>query len=432
MTSQRVDVQYWDGSAYQTAATMIRSAPKSSVMCRLWRARPNDAGLANPRRLGNNSHPMKIAHLTSVHPPTDVRIFHKECLTLASNGYEVVLIVPHAQSETRGEVRIHAIRKRPGRVGRLFGTTLAVLRAALGQKADVYHFHDPELIPVGMLLKLAGKRVVYDVHEDVPAQILTKPYLSPIVRWPLAQIARSVEFVGSQLFFDRVITATPTIQANFPSRKTVSVQNFPRLEELGTDAGPAYSEREPLIAYVGGVSTVRGIGEMVDAIALLPGELGAKLAIAGPFESAELEGSIRERADPVRVDLLGWQGREHMRQLLMRAKLGIVTLHPVPNYLPSLPTKLFEYMAYGLPVVASDFPLWREIVEEAECGLLVDPMKPGSIADGIRYLLEHPEEAERMGQSGQRMVRKKYSWAAESVKLLGVYGSILGPRSGNA
>ena len=116
---------------------------------------------------------------------------------------------------------------------------------------------------------------------------------------------------------------------------------------------------------------------------------------------------------------------EKVSELLAQARVGVATLHPDPNYLGSLPTKLFEYMAAGLPVVASNFPLWKEIVEGNKCGLTVNPLDPEEIAHAIEYLINHPDEARRMGENGRQAVLEKYNWETEGKKLLALYEKLL-------
>lgn len=365
----------------------------------------------------------KIAHLTSVHVPLDIRIFHKECKTLARAGYEVVLIAPQDRPtgiEVLNGVRIVGILKPRNRRTRMTGTIWNVFRTALREQADIYHFHDPELIVVGLCLKLRGKRVVYDVHEDVPRQILTKHWIPARVRGVVSRSVGVVESLGA-LVWDGIAAATPTIARRFPEKKTALVQNFPVPEELIPATPSPYAGRQPVVAYVGKIEGIRGAREMVDAMAALPPSVEARLEMAGVFEPAALERDLRQLAGWTRVNSLGWLTRPDISALLGRARVGLVLLHPSGNYVEAQPNKLFEYMAAGIPVVASDFPRWRALVNEVSCGLLVDPLDPGAIARAIQWLLEHPDEAEGMGQRGQAAVRSRYSWDAEGERLLQLY-----------
>jgi len=367
---------------------------------------------------------IKVVHLTSVHPSFDTRIFYKECRTLVQAGYEVVLVAPHNRDEVVHGVRIKAVPKPGSRPERMTKTVWQVYRAAVAEDAQVYHFHDPELIPVGVMLKLKGKKVVYDVHEDVPKQILTKPWIPSFLRRIVAKCASLFENIGSR-FFDGVVAATPTIVGHFPGGKSVVVQNFPLLNELVAPDAMPYSHRPANIAYVGGISTIRGIREMVKAMELLSEELGARLYLAGAFSPVELHNDICRMPGWEKVEFLGWQTREEVGALLGYVRMGLVLLHPTPNYYDALPVKLFEYMSAGIPVVVSDFPLWRQIVEGAGCGLVANPLDPPAIADAIEWLLTHPEEAEEMGRRGQEAVRNFYNWDNEARVLLNFYERLL-------
>lgn len=367
----------------------------------------------------------RAVHLTTVHPPFDTRIFHKECKTLAKAGYEVVLIAPHDRDETIKDVKIRAVPKPKGRRERMTRTAWRVYCVALQEKADLYHFHDPELIPIGLLLRARGKRVIYDVHEDAPRQLLSKFWLPRWSRKVLAWITEAVEDLSARAF-DGLVAATPTIAQRFPDQKTVTVQNFPTLDELmPSQTLDTAQEHPPLIVYVGGISTTRGIKEMVQAMSLLPESQHVRLILAGLFQPPELEAELRQMPGWERVQFLGWQDHQRVAQLLSKAQIGLVILHPIINYLDSYPVKLFEYMAAGLPVIASNFPLWKEIVEGNECGLTVDPLNPKEIAKTIEYLLDNPDERRKMGENGRRAVLEKYNWDNESKKLLALYERVL-------
>lgn len=366
---------------------------------------------------------MKIVHLTSVHHPFDVRIFQKECRTLAQAGYEVVLIAPHERDETVEGVGLRAVPIPRSRPERMIRTTWQIFKTALDERADVYHFHDPELIPLGLLLKLLGKRVVYDVHEEFPKQILNKHWIWPWLRGEIARVVDVVEHFSS-LAFDGIVAATPAIARRFPKGRTFIVQNFPIPDELASGRLCMYAERPFGVAYVGGMTTDRGIKEIVKAVAMVPESLRARLLLVGTFDPPGLENEIRKIAGWNRVDFLGWQTREGVARALGLARAGLVLLHPRPNFLESFPIKLFEYMSVGIPVIASDFPLWRQIIQDAGCGLLADPLDHQSIARAIQWLLENPAEAEAMGLRGMQAVRSHFNWNSEGEKLLNLYQTL--------
>ncbi|MCG3202986.1 MAG: hypothetical protein NFCOHLIN_02873 [Gammaproteobacteria bacterium] len=361
-----------------------------------------------------------VAHLTSVHRPFDIRIFQKELRSLARVGWPVTLIARHTHDEKVDGVQIRAIRGFNGRLRRMTLTVCAVLREAVRSRAEICHFHDPELIFVGFVLKLLGRKVIYDVHEDLPRQIESKHWIVPFLKHPIALLSGAIEWMAGR-FFDRIVVVTPVIARRFPPGKTIVVQNYPMPEELFDVEGTPYARRPPVICYAGGISEARGAYEMVDAIAEVDGRLDPQLHLAGEFVPASLRQALEKRRGWARTTTHGVLDRAGIRNLLGSSRAGLVLLHPHPNHLNAQPIKLYEYMAAGLPVIASDFPLWQEIVGRNGAGLLIDPMDPGAIARAIEWVLDHPEQAAAMGSKGRSAVIERLNWSEEEKKLLAMY-----------
>lgn len=369
----------------------------------------------------------KIAHLTSVHPRYDTRIFLKMCTSLAKiPDYEVYLILADdLPDEVKNGVTIVSVGKPTGgRISRMIRTASKVYRKAVDLDCDLYHLHDPELLPIGMMLKCKGKKVIYDVHEDVPKQTLSKHYLPVMIRQPLAWMIGAVEWIGVKVF-DAIVPATPKIAKRFSAHKTVSIQNFPLLNELAGCLQTPYLKRPESFVYIGDITLIRGAREMVCAVWYLKTIANARLLLGGDFTPAMLHNELKELDGWPLVDYRGYLSRQQVADLLSNARAGLVILHPIINYLDSYPVKMFEYMSAGLPVIASDFPLWRRIIDDAGCGLLVDPMKPEAIATAMRWILEHPAEAEEMGKRGRSTVERVYNWESEAAKLKGMYNKLL-------
>lgn len=372
---------------------------------------------------GHYATKLKVVHLTSAHPRDDIRIFHKECRSLFGGGYDVHLVVADGlgDAESLG-VSIHDAGRLPGRLNRMFKTTRSVLTLARGLDGDLYHLHDPELLLIALQLKRLGKRVIFDAHEDVPKQLLGKPYLRPWILRILSRLFAGFErTVCSQL--DGVIAATPSIRDKFKrlNSNTLDINNFPMLGEL--DAGLPWADKAAEVCYVGSIAAIRGIRELVQALECLNGSV--RLNLVGAFVEPDVESEVRRYTGWAYVNPLGVKDRKGVRDVLGRSLAGLVTLHPVINYLDALPIKMFEYMSAGIPVIASDFPLWREIVEGSGCGILVNPESPAEIAEAVSYLVSHPAEAQRMGANGRASVVHRYNWAVEERKLLEYYGRLM-------
>jgi glycosyltransferase involved in cell wall biosynthesis len=365
-----------------------------------------------------------VAHLTSAHPRDDIRIFLKECCGLAKHGHFITLVVADGLGEEdRNDVRILDIGHSSGRLDRMLKTTRRVYSQAARLDADVYHLHDPELMSVGLKLKRLGKKVVFDAHEDVPRQLLGKHYLSPLARRLLSfAFARFERYACAR--FDGVVAATPHIRDKFSliNPKTVDINNFPMEGELEADI--PWGNKADEVCYVGGIATIRGIREMVHAMERV--NTAAKLNLVGGFAEPAVQSEVSSYTGWRSINALGVKNRSEVRDVLARSRAGLVVFHPLPNHVDAQPNKMFEYMSAGVPVIASNFPLWREIIEGNQCGLCVDPLRPEQIAAAIDYLVSHPDEARRMGENGRRAVKDRYNWAREEYKLQAFYGDLLG------
>jgi glycosyltransferase involved in cell wall biosynthesis len=363
-----------------------------------------------------------IAHVTSAHPRFDTRIFVKMCRTLQASGFQVNLLVADGLGDTvEDNIAIHDVGISRGRRRRILSAPGRLLTKAIAINADIYHLHDPELLPIALELKKLNKVVIFDSHEDIPLQIRTKSYLSAPLRLAFSLFMRYFQAYSCSRL-DGVIAATPYIRDKFlhVNPHSIDVNNFPIVEELYS--GGSWLQKKSEVCYIGGLERIRGINELCNAMALL--RTPTRLNLAGKSCTDFFEDQLQTSPGWKRVNPLGFVDRDGVREVLARSIAGIVTLHPTPNYLNSLPVKMFEYMCAGIPVIASDFPFWRSIIKAHNCGILVDPFKPAQISEAIDYLATHPIQAEEMGRNGHQAITRLYNWSQEAQRLIHFYKSL--------
>lgn len=362
----------------------------------------------------------RVCHFSSVHKDNDVRVFAKECVSLAAAGFDVTLIACDGH-QASDQVNLIKINDQGGRLKRIFVRAFRVYRAALATKADIFHFHDPELLPYGLIIKLTSRaKIVYDSHECYPEDIRNKEWLPRAIRAPVARAYRLLEdFTVGRL--DLVVAATPYIHKRFErvAKNVVTVNNYPRLDEFSVDASAGMAVGRNGVCYVGAISEIRGILPFLDSLSQV--DPSVKVYIAGTFATESIRHAVFSHPNWSRVDYYGQVSRAQILEIYNRSFAGIVNFLHAPNHEFSQPNKLFEYMAAGIPVIASDFPLWKEIIEPSSCGLTVDPESPVAIATAINLLHQDRALAQGMGRSGSNAIATQYSWEQESVKLINAY-----------
>lgn len=367
---------------------------------------------------------MKITHITSAHPRDDIRVFVKMARCLAAEGLDVSLSV----ADGRGDALVDGVRildsgKPQGRFDRMNRARRAVSRRALETDADIYHLHDPELLPSALELARRGKRVIFDAHEDHPAAMMSKHYLPRPLRSTVAfGIDRLERYVARRI--SHVVAATPHIRDKFRAMgcDSTAINNYPLLEEIAAERG-SMARVPGQFCYVGAVSAARGLLPLVEALQAVPEPV--RLKLVGKFSEAETQRIASQMPGWSRVDASGPIPRAQAQRVLAESVAGIVTFLPEPNHVRAQPNKMFEYMGAGLPVIASHFAPWREIIEGVGCGLCVDPTNSSDIANAISYIATHADEASEMGERGRKAVLSRYNWQSELNNLMNVYDNVL-------
>ena len=369
---------------------------------------------------------IKVCHITSVHNWDDTRIFFKECVTLANYGYKVTLVAPNANNQVVQNVQVFGVENH--RKSRLFRATVvafSVFKKAFRTRSEIYHFHDPELIWVGILLRILGKRVIFDVHENVKAQLTDKKWL----KFPkfVIGIYSIFEWVSSKLFY--IVIAEDSYEELYidKAKSITKVLNFPIIESLNSYRFPHSQKTENGILYVGLVSETRGIVEIIKALEILYSKnIEFTFHCIGPI-SDSVRDRIAKMPEFQKVkDAIVFYGRLPVNKAYHNAeksKVALSILHPVPNYIRSYSTKIFEYMAIGVPFIVSNFKLY-EFVKEKGIGFIVDPMNPIEIANQIERILTNEAAVEKVIDTGFSEVSSNYSWDSQEKNLLNLYAEI--------
>lgn len=369
---------------------------------------------------------MLIAHVTTVHPRDDSRIRFKMVASLSARYVgDVVMLVQDGRGHEADERGFDIIDTGPSlpRMKRILLGGWRMARALKRVNPRIIHFHDPELIPLMLALKIFGYRIIYDIHEDYVGAVSQNFRLSRFSRWLLPYIVGVVEQLSSRVF-DHLVAATPHLASRFSDCNVSVVRNLPILKEFTPDDYPPMNERACTFTYIGTITENRNIFGMLDAAGALA-ERGIAFTLAGEFTVSSDERLARAHAAWNAINFEGWVTREDVSRILGETRVGLVIIKPIEHEMVGLPIKLFEYMSAGLPVIASNFPLWQEMIRGFGCGLTVNPEDPEEIAEAISYLISHPNQAAEMGWAGRKAIERELNWGVESSVLFSVYERLL-------
>ena len=359
--------------------------------------------------------------MTSAHRNNDGRIFYKECVSLANAGYDVYLVAQGQSCERNGVHIVGVGENAKSRFGRMLKTTRKVYQRALEIDADIYHIHDPELLLYAKKLVLNGKHVIFDSHENYGAQILHKNYIPKFLRGITSQLYKIFEFSVLK-YIDAIIVPCSFNGANIfekIAKKTVYISNAPLLSQFYDKYQESEEPKESCVCYVGGLSHSRGITHLVRAVH----RANAKLILAGKFSSRGYYKDIQNMPESKCIDYKGYVNPNEVVDIYKQSSIGVCTILNIGQYNTGdcFATKVYEYMSMGLPVILTDKPYARKILEEYNFGICVQPDNIEEITSAIRYLLDNPDVAMQMGQNGRRAILEKFNWEIEEKKLIALY-----------
>lgn len=359
-----------------------------------------------------------ICHVTSVHKYSDVRIFKKECVSLTQK-YKVVLVAPNVDSGVYDNVIVKGVCLPTNRIKRFFCLN-RVYKVLKEIDADVYHFHDPELMKMGLRVKKLNKKIIFDSHEDIPLDIADKKWLPrPFMRLLSLYFKYYERYALAK--YDAVISVTPTIvdKLKIINKNTYQITNYPILKEIEDKR-----EWGDSICFAGLVSRSWMHENIINSL----DGVDVRYKLAGPVTEGFLK-VLMSLSNWRKVDYFGEMDPNEIPEFLQRSTIGMALY----DYLPSFGyktgslgnNKIFEYMAAGIPIIATDFSLWKEIIEDQGCGICVDSTDIGSIKQAIKQIMNNKEEAKKMGEKGKLLVKEKYNWDTQELILFEAYDSVI-------
>ena len=363
----------------------------------------------------------RVCHITSAHSRYSTRILSKQCKSLAANGYDVFLIVNDNKSnEVVDQVKIVSTGyKYKNRIDRFLYSNNKLLNEAIKINADIYQLHDPDLLPLGNKLKRMGKKVIFDSHENVPMQIKDKQWIPKLMRNIVSRTYEVYEKYSIKKY-DAVISVTPHTAKRFKKTNpnTLIITNYPVVDKSEDIV------RNPIkaICFAGGINEQYRHHNILKAIEDIN---DIKYILAGNG-TAEYLNMLQSLPAWNKVDYKGWVQHTEIKKIYSKSIAGMA-IHESTQIMSRGTLgviKLFEFMEAKLPIICSDYPLWRDIVDQYNCGICVDPNDVEEIKSAINFIIENPEEAKVMGENGRKAVIEKYNWETQEKVLLELYECI--------
>ena len=367
---------------------------------------------------------MKIVHITTVHQRFDSRIFYKECMSLKRKFNDVTLIVADGKgNEIKDGINIIDVGSDSNRIKRLIFTSKRAIKKALLLNADIYHFHDPDLlISVRGLCK--KKKVIFDSHEDFPRLMLQRPYIPEPLRKIFFLIARFIE-KKTYKNLTAVVTATDNIATkflNYGKNKVIAIKNYPIIDLTDNHCKTEHTGSVFTACYVGGLTEIRGVEQMISACE----KADTKLILAGPFDDTDFLEKMKKLPGWKNVEYHGVVPHSELKEkVYQKSDIGLNMLLNAPNHTQAIPIKQLEYMSESLPVIATKhINFCIEVTQKTNCGILVTPENIDECANAVKYLKNNPQLCRQMGENGNSAVQNTYNWSKEENKLIDLYISI--------
>lgn len=375
----------------------------------------------------------RICIITTSHGRNDIRMYQKQAVSLAAHDFNVYYVVADGQpDEIKGNIVLTSFGvKERGKIDRLLFLSRRLYDSVLRINADVYQICDPELIPLGIKLKNKGKTVIFDSVED------WEGYYAGMYHGVVAKImSKTMTFVLKHYLnrFDLVLVMSPNILKRlnrYAPNKVKMVSNYPITKGMQNqiiNSKEQYLTNKNNFIYCGSVYDFSEQETIVNAIKKQKTE-PAKYIIVGSIPDDRKE-SLSELSQNGHLELIPWVKKEELLKLYNSSICGVVIFDYTPvccNKEGQMGSnKIFEYMMQGLPVICTDFDLWKSlIVDKYKCGICVNPKSEEQLADAIGYILAHKKEAYEMGQRGRNAVLNEFNWESQAKIYLRLYDELI-------
>ena len=375
------------------------------------------------------THKLKVCHFASVHTTTDTRVFHRECTSLAK-FFDVTFIGIGNKSGLMNNVNVIAVPKPSNRIYRLLFTTWKVFFLAWKQHADIYHIHDAELIPFAFLFALRGKKVIYDIHENTYEDIMRKPWILDSFRWVLGLLFKTLEWLSAQSMYTILVIAKPEFAKKFITRKRVIIQNFADFEQFNSYR---ITQRQAIVAnnlfYIGTVyDYYYDLIPIIKALHILKQQgkiihfhcVGYK----GRYVDTVLSKLPEYEELKEQLHFYGYLNTTEGYEISKTCKVGLCLKNQPEEILLSHERKFFEYMAAGLPVLACNYHIYKEIIDTHQIGKYVTIDDAKAISAALDELFFTTQKLDMYAANGVDAAELTFNWHAEETKLVDLYNNM--------
>jgi glycosyltransferase involved in cell wall biosynthesis len=362
----------------------------------------------------------KICIIAPVHQYNDVRVFQKQAISLSNDYKSVTLFSRAGEDKVEEGVSIKNVPTFESRVLRFLYLIVLYFRV-LFYRSDVYILHNPDTLPLLFGLKLLGRKVIYDTHEDFSKRILMRGWIPGVFRPFLAKCIEYLEKLAYILSDSFIVTQNTLIEKY--GNEAFLVENAPVVSnKLLKKVNKNFAKNKLRkvecgirLVYVGGISVDRGALDVLNGLAVINQSFHCELILIGPL-SDDLLNEMKQHNAWKYVFYKGVLPQYEAFSWMKCSDVGLIWLRDVGDYSETSPNKLFEYGAMGIPFIATNFNLWKSKLDSYNSGVFIEPQNIENFVDSVKFLYENPEKRADMGTSGNEFVHGEYNWSCEYKK----------------